>query len=106
MLSRTFDSSIALGQRPGRQFRIPKRVVISKRGMSRKEYAISPPAESRFPADKPGFGMTRAGVAPGGKLSFSPTTAAGRLNPNAFSFSQAHIKFTGQSFHRAVFPNY
>jgi hypothetical protein len=37
------------------------KIVIPKRGILREESAVSPPAASRFLADKPGFGMTRGG---------------------------------------------
>jgi len=37
----------------------PQRIVIPKRGLSREESVVSLPAESRFFADKSGFGMTR-----------------------------------------------
>jgi len=36
----------------------PQKLVIPKRGCSREESAVSPPAASRFLAGKPGFGMT------------------------------------------------
>ena len=44
------------------QFEHPRRIVIPKRGFSREESAVSLQAESRFLADKPGFGMTRGRV--------------------------------------------
>jgi hypothetical protein len=34
----------------------PRGIVIPKRGISREESAVSPPVESRFLADKTGFG--------------------------------------------------
>jgi hypothetical protein len=37
----------------------PCRIVVPERGILREESAVSPPAASRFLADKPGFGMKR-----------------------------------------------